>query len=138
MLALDTCPPEKSCENTMGSYTCLDGVNNKPLDCPKGYHYKPSIKSCTGKFGKTVNFMKCFAIFITDIDECAIGQDNCNRDSQICINMQGGFTCQNKASKNTCPAGFKINLIGICEGMNNWRINRSQWCARKIIFLSRY
>lgn len=100
MLALDTCPPEKSCENTMGSYTCIDGVKNKPLDCPKGYHYKPSIESCT------------------DIDECATGQDNCNRDSQICINMQGGFTCQNKASKNTCPAGFKINLIGICEDID--------------------
>lgn len=52
-----------------------------------------------------------------DIDECATGQDDCNRDSQICLNTQGGFTCQNRASKTSCPAGFKSNMIGTCEGM---------------------
>lgn len=51
------------------------------------------------------------------MDECAQGSHDCNLESQDCLNTYGDFTCQNKVSKNTCPAGFKRNTqIGACEG----------------------
>lgn len=51
-----------------------------------------------------------------DIDECVEETDDCNRKSQICLNMQGSFFCQNKASKTTCPPGYKIVPDEGCVG----------------------
>lgn len=97
MLALDTCPPEKSCENTMGSYTCIDGVKNKPLDCPKGYHYKPSIESCTGKFDK--------CIFVNQLKMCCILL-------QISMNVQLGKIIATETLKfvSTCKGDLHAKI----------------------------
>lgn len=59
-------------------------------------------------------------VFVLDIDECIIGQNDCNRESQNCLNTKGNYTCIDKASKKTCPPGFKKNLFNDeCEGTHN-------------------
>ncbi|KAF7286998.1 hypothetical protein GWI33_002838, partial [Rhynchophorus ferrugineus] len=89
------CPPPKTCTNTIGSYYC-EGPS-----CPPGFKYKPSIESCS------------------DIDECLTGENDCNRDSQVCVNTKGNYTCIDKASKAACPPGFKKNsLTFVCEDIN--------------------
>lgn len=47
------------------------------------------------------------------------GQDDCNRESQTCLNTKGNFTCIDKVSKKICPPGFKKNLYTQqCEDIN--------------------
>lgn len=54
-----------------------------------------------------------------DIDECVTAQDDCNRESQTCLNTKGNFTCIDKVSKKICPPGFKKNLYTQqCEDIN--------------------
>ena len=61
-----------SCTNTPGSYTCA---------CDPGYAAPASGGTCT------------------DVDECALGTDDCDHASgAICTNVSGTFIC-------TCPAG---------------------------------
>lgn len=46
-------------------------------------------------------------------------QDDCNRESQTCLNTKGNFTCIDKVSKKICPPGFKKNLYTQeCEDIN--------------------
>lgn len=50
-MEVDECDNGKSCENTIGSYICTDGVKSKKgLECPPGYYYKASIESCAGRY----------------------------------------------------------------------------------------
>ncbi len=39
------------------------------------------------------------SLFSLDIDECAIGEDDCHRDA-VCLNNVGSFSC-------VCAAGFQ-------------------------------
>lgn len=50
-----------------------------------------------------------FLLFFLDIDECITGDNDCNKESQVCLNTKGNYTCVDKVSKNTCPPGFKKN-----------------------------
>ncbi|XP_072394883.1 uncharacterized protein [Diabrotica undecimpunctata] len=91
------CLPPKVCKNTIGSYTCKV-EEDKPL-CPPGFHYRAAIKACA------------------DTDECITGENDCNQESQFCLNTKGNYTCVDKAP--TCPPGFKINtVIKLCEDIN--------------------
>ncbi|KAF5288361.1 hypothetical protein FQA39_LY15451 [Lamprigera yunnana] len=84
------CPKPGTCMNTIGSYKC-ENTEELPK-CPPGFYFKTSIQSCE------------------DIDECVLGIKNCNKESQICLNTKGNYTCIDKASKKTCPPGFKKNM----------------------------
>uniref|UniRef100_A0A6M2DYH6 Putative conserved secreted protein n=1 Tax=Xenopsylla cheopis TaxID=163159 RepID=A0A6M2DYH6_XENCH len=101
-----------NCQNTIGSYTCVE--EGPTALCPKGYKYNEIHLTCI------------------DVDECTEGIDDCNRQSQFCLNTLGSFKCQNKASKNSCPAGFKINSeLGTCEDIDECmvQINDAGICA---------
>ncbi|CAH0562249.1 unnamed protein product [Brassicogethes aeneus] len=92
------CERPKTCENTMGSYVCKG--DDREL-CPSGYHFNGTINDCS------------------DIDECLTDEHNCNKDSQVCLNTKGNYTCQDKASKKHCPPGFKNNAsTGSCEDID--------------------
>ncbi|XP_072401961.1 uncharacterized protein [Diabrotica undecimpunctata] len=93
------CLPPKVCKNTIGSYTC-EVEEDTPL-CPPGFHYKAATEACA------------------DIDECLTGENDCNKESQFCLNTKGNYTCVDKASRNTCPPGFKMNtVVQQCEDIN--------------------
>ena len=47
--------------------------------------------------------------YLSDIDECATGNHNCNdRNNFVCSNTKGSFVC-------LCADGF-VNIGGSCEG----------------------
>ena len=47
---------------------------------------------------RTKKFVRIFLfinnIYILDIDECALGTDNCANDTATCTNVPGGFVCE--------------------------------------------
>ncbi len=44
-------------------------------------------------------YVSCYpAVFLVDVDECALGNDNC-ADQALCENTVGSFSCQ-------CSPGF--------------------------------
>ncbi|XP_066157952.1 fibulin-1-like [Euwallacea fornicatus] len=89
------CPSPMICKNSIGSFMC-EGPN-----CPPGFQYKTSIEACT------------------DIDECLSPENRCNKDSQLCVNTKGNYTCVEKSSRKICPAGFKTNNETFhCEDIN--------------------
>ncbi|KAG5900252.1 hypothetical protein JTB14_018232 [Gonioctena quinquepunctata] len=92
------CIPPKVCKNTIGSFLC---EGNDTPQCPPGFHFKEATQTCT------------------DIDECLTGENDCNKESQFCLNTKGNYTCVDKAFKSTCPPGFKINpFTHSCEDIN--------------------
>ncbi|KAL1492787.1 hypothetical protein ABEB36_010979 [Hypothenemus hampei] len=94
------CPPPKTCKNSIGSFMC------EGPDCPPGFHYKTSIEACT------------------DIDECLTPNNNCNKESQTCVNTKGNYTCVDKASRQACPPGFKKNEETLlCQDINECEEN---------------
>nr|CAD7410871.1 unnamed protein product [Timema poppensis] len=44
-----------------------------------------------------------------DINECEEGLDNCDQNTQLCINKEGSFHCEIQGGVTQCPAGYKIN-----------------------------
>ena len=53
----------------------------------------------------------CNRLFIlTDVDECALGTDNCHPNFAMCMNTPGSFDC-------TCNSGFTGNGVD-CTGMH--------------------
>jgi hypothetical protein len=51
-----------------------------------------------------------------DINECTEGIDNCNRQTQLCLNIPGGYKCQDKAI-DKCLPGLQFNSVtSLCEG----------------------
>ena len=55
-----------------------------------------------------LHFPYCDTVYITDIDECALEQDNCDPSSATCTNTIGSFEC-------ACLAGFTGDGVS-CEG----------------------
>lgn len=91
------CPSSKTCKNSIGSYSC----QGEDITCPPGFHYKAATESCA------------------DIDECITGENNCNKESQICINTKGNYSCAEKVSTNFCPPGFKKNpYTQLCDDID--------------------
>ncbi|XP_072945783.1 uncharacterized protein [Epargyreus clarus] len=92
--------PYYICENTIGGYKC-DGVSGDPTNLVN--KPRPPVEDrCPPGFKSNMN-EEC-----EDVDECAIGKDDCNKISQFCINTRGSFYCQDQVSKH-CPPGFKTN-----------------------------
>ncbi|CAH2243695.1 jg8755 [Pararge aegeria aegeria] len=102
--------PSYICENTIGGYKC-GGISGDPGSMPS----KPKTPV---EDGCPPGFISGFNEECEDIDECALGKDDCNKMSQFCINIRGSFHCQDKGSKH-CPPGFKTNSItNKCEDIN--------------------
>ena len=79
--------PTQECINLPGSSTCA---------CNGGYILEADGQSCT------------------EIDECALGLDNCS-DWATCANTDGAFTC-------TCNEGFGVDGI-TCFDLDECTIN---------------
>lgn len=59
-------------------------------------------------------------------------QDDCNRESQTCLNTKGNFTCIDKVSKKICPPGFKKNIYSQqCEDINECEENEDVCAANE-------
>ncbi|XP_066997488.2 fibrillin-1 isoform X2 [Anabrus simplex] len=97
-LNLAICGPSDACQNTIGSYECI----RTPIEeCPPGYKFNITDQSCH------------------DINECMEGSDNCDVGKEFCINTEGSFTCQLKAEKANCPAGYKFDQEHLsCEDVD--------------------
>ncbi|KAJ8923557.1 hypothetical protein NQ315_010136, partial [Exocentrus adspersus] len=112
------CVPPKTCRNTIGSFIC-EGEDTP--QCPPGFHFKAATQTCTGTILNN-NHKVCFCSSqqpVRDIDECLTGNNDCNKESQVCVNTKGNYTCVDKASKNLCPPGFKKNTLSqLCEDIN--------------------
>ena len=58
-------------------------------------------------------------MYFTDINECLKGLHNCFNETEICVNLIGGFECQ-------CSTGH-ARENGVCDGM--WYvICDNVWC----------
>uniref|UniRef100_A0A914S6L0 EGF-like domain-containing protein n=1 Tax=Parascaris equorum TaxID=6256 RepID=A0A914S6L0_PAREQ len=73
-------PEGTECINTQGSFFCM---------CPNGYEINSNGTQCI------------------DIDECAIGSDNCTALSETCYNIPGAFNCE-------CSEGYHKDSDGNC------------------------
>ncbi len=97
---------EHLCTNTYGSYVC---------SCNPGYGISRNGFSCTGMRDRqihdihSITRLKNMALFnVIDIDECALGIDNCAHD---CMNSHGSYTC-------SCRTGYTLDADGFtCNGM---------------------
>nr|XP_027195181.1 fibrillin-1-like [Dermatophagoides pteronyssinus] len=128
----------ENCENNIGSFSCEEKPNitlrmisthntssvflapisellikNKTEEyspaslCPKGYHYIRFSASCE------------------DIDECRIGQHNCDLSWNICVNLPGSYKCRPNIVKQTSNiiADFDDNDNGTDSNVNYYEFN---------------
>lgn len=51
---------------------------------------------------------------LTDVDECAVNMDRCNRNVSGCINTEGGYVC--KCLEGYTGDGVHCYGTGTCEG----------------------
>lgn len=85
----------EQCMNIQGSFKCIHKADNVALpdaggdvpQCDAGFKYNTAIKDCI------------------DVDECSEGLDDCELDTQSCLNTHGGYQCLSKESKE-CPGGY--------------------------------
>ncbi|KAL1419333.1 hypothetical protein MTO96_005416 [Rhipicephalus appendiculatus] len=85
----------EQCMNVPGSFKCIPKADNVALpdaggdvpQCEAGFKYNTAIKDCI------------------DVDECSEGLDDCDLDTQSCLNTHGGYQCLSKESKE-CPGGY--------------------------------
>ncbi|KAH6928517.1 hypothetical protein HPB50_016854 [Hyalomma asiaticum] len=89
----------EQCMNIPGSFKCIHKADNVALpdggdvpQCDAGFKYNTAIKDCIGELGHNV-------------DECSEGIDDCDLDTQSCLNTHGGYQCLSKESKE-CPGGY--------------------------------
>jgi hypothetical protein len=69
------------CENTQGSYRCVEG-------CEPGYTWALKHGECRGR---TIDlFIKFVFVSYVDIDECALHKHNCTYGHR-CENMPGSY-----------------------------------------------
>ncbi|CAF3442240.1 unnamed protein product [Rotaria socialis] len=77
---LSPCPDTMKCENTPGSYQCIEG-------CESGYVWSLKQGECR------------------DIDECALNKHNCTY-GQRCENMPGSYRC---IRERNCGTGYQVD-----------------------------
>ncbi|XP_050026342.1 uncharacterized protein [Dermacentor andersoni] len=102
------------CMNIPGSFKCipkgdtvaLPNVGGDVPQCDAGFKYNTAIKDCI------------------DVDECSEGLDDCEGDTQSCLNTHGGYQCLSKESKE-CPGGYVwkddacVDVNECTEGLSN-------------------
>ncbi|XP_065305767.1 fibulin-1-like isoform X9 [Dermacentor albipictus] len=102
------------CMNIPGSFKCipkgdtvaLPNVGGDVPQCDAGFKYNTAIKDCI------------------DVDECSEGLDDCEGDTQSCLNIHGGYQCLSKESKE-CPGGYVwkddacVDVNECTEGLSN-------------------
>lgn len=88
---------EFGCENTVGSYRCVDG--EKTNATPTYSIDLSPIKTCGQGFRMDAFNMSC-----VDIDECNEQNTGC----EFCKNLIGGYEC-------TCPEGFQLTDSNSCQ-----------------------
>ncbi|XP_048511324.1 fibrillin-1 isoform X2 [Athalia rosae] len=92
----NVCQTGERCENTIGSYKCITG-NPKTTtfygNCPPGYAWETEESLCV------------------DIDECDEMPEACDKETHVCLNTQGSFTCHELSGTGprSCPAGLKFD-----------------------------
>ncbi|CAG2111819.1 unnamed protein product [Medioppia subpectinata] len=101
----------EECVNNVGGFECRKNERHESRDtshpCPDGYKWNNRHKRCS------------------DIDECFVNSDNCNRLTHLCKNQLGSFQCI--LLGDTCPPGFKRGPNGDrdCQDINEC-LDRSQ------------
>ena len=90
-LGFDDCNENATCTDTVGSFSCT---------CNLGY--SGDGLNCTSKHASTVFVYMCEDV-VLDIDECALGTDNCDVNAD-CADTIGSFNC-------TCNIGYLGNGI---------------------------
>ncbi|XP_037577545.1 fibulin-1-like isoform X5 [Dermacentor silvarum] len=112
---MDDCDESREqCMNTPGSFKCIPNADSVALpdvggdvpQCDAGFKYNTAIKDCI------------------DVDECSEGLDDCELDTQSCLNTHGGYQCLSKESKE-CPGGYVwkdeacVDVNECTEGLSN-------------------
>lgn len=126
----------QACLNTIGSFKCLDIlVSERTSNCEEGFRYQARIDQCVGRvwfslfilqsslrFDLFATYFFCFYFHLqnelisADINECLEGTDDCNRKTQLCLNLRGSYKCQDKIG-DKCLTGLKYNSeTKLCEG----------------------
>lgn len=53
-----------------------------------------------------------------DINECLEQIDNCDRSTQLCLNLRGGFECELRVIER-CLSGFQFDDVSkTCQGLH--------------------
>jgi hypothetical protein len=105
----DKCDPLVQCVNYPGGYNCTS--------CPPGFNDTYQNGSwCIGIFFLFILIHNVFDSMLKekelkynwfiDIDECALGQNNCSQQGLNCTNVRGSYKC------TTCPSGQLLTSQG--------------------------
>ena len=105
---LDDCSRFARCVNTEGGYrcVCLPGYQGSGRVCT-GIIYIMGALPCIHCI-MLCNGIFLFIVFLADIDECALGTDDCDFNAD-CQNVPGSYRC-------ICRAGFEGDGKS-CEGI---------------------
>ena len=124
-LGIDNCRVDYHCGNTTPGFKCCNiypflqiTTYFSHCECGHGYAMENGVLGQDNRDG-----LHCYAIecssgyelrsegdYCIDIDECAIGTDNCD-DGLHCLNHEGGFQCL------PCARGYEL-INGLCTDIN--------------------
>ncbi len=109
---MNNCSANAVCNNLVGSFgcECNTGFSGDGITCTGESQYYNhgrvvhNYQNITVITNQTRHLPAplitlCPAPFISDIDECALGTDNCADANSTCANTPGSFAC-------TCDAGY--------------------------------
>ncbi|XP_037577535.1 fibulin-1-like isoform X1 [Dermacentor silvarum] len=125
---MDDCDESREqCMNTPGSFKCIPNADSVALpdvggdvpQCDAGFKYNTAIKDCI------------------DVDECSEGLDDCELDTQSCLNTHGGYQCLSKESKE-CPGGYVwkdeacVDVDECSEGLSACEAEHKEECKNTV------
>ncbi|XP_064632888.1 fibulin-2-like isoform X2 [Lineus longissimus] len=139
LLGTHDCQPNQRCSNTLGHYICENRFDPScpngyqyntetkrcdqitvPVQCPSGYEFNRVLGRCVGNQNLNCPVGTSYDTAsgrCKDIDECAAGQDDCNKNHQTCRNTLGSYVCQ-------CEIGYQYDSFASeCEDMNECQQN---------------
>uniref|UniRef100_A0A2C9KEE2 EGF-like domain-containing protein n=1 Tax=Biomphalaria glabrata TaxID=6526 RepID=A0A2C9KEE2_BIOGL len=119
------CPPNSSCNNTLGGYECLclqgyykNIITSKCEECLEGYYGNNCSNSCScnstnSNCIKTTGVCMCHSGWTgstcnQDINECAANASICNTSkNEVCSNIPGSYSCD-------CLPGYYRDTDSYC------------------------